>query len=152
MRHEILSSRPEALCLLRHREIGPGSVVPADFSSTQSSGFNLLETVGSGVSVVCAIDAYRLGAVNSSEEPSRYTLQVSVNERVPVVLEEFERGGEPAFERALLVWAGDLNRDGVADFLLERSSPGRKTRNLYLSNKAGESYQRAGTDTWEENP
>lgn len=152
MRHEILSNRPEALCLLRHREVGPGSVVPADFNSAQPLGFDLLKSMGSGVPVVCSIDAYRLGAVHSAGEPSRYTLQVSVNERAPVVLEEFERGGEPAFERALLIWAGDLNRDGVADFLIERSSSGWKTRNLYLSRKAGESYQRAGMDAWEENP
>lgn len=145
---EIRSNRPDALCLLRHGTLQPGGVPVATFPSPQSQQTNLLNQMGFGVQVVFSIDSYLLRAIDSAQKPSHYALTVSVNGGPPRVMGEFERGIEPAFESALLVWAGDLNRDGVADFLFEHKSFNRKAQSLYLSTRAGGSYQKAGVDIW----
>jgi hypothetical protein len=145
---EIRSSQPGAFCLFRHRTLRPGSVTAAEFSTVKPSGLNLLNRMGFGVPVLLSIDKYLLKAADAEAPPSHYTLSVSVNDGPPLTLGSFERGIEPAFEGVFLIWAGDLNRDGVADFLFEHQSFNRKGQSLYLSQNAGGGYQKAGMDVW----
>jgi hypothetical protein len=145
---EIRSDRPSAFCLLRHKDLQPGNVPAADFGTLQSAGTNLLNRMGFGTTVVFSVDSYLLRATDSAQNQSNYTLSVSVNGGTPQTLGDFERGIEPAFESVVLVWAGDLNRDGVADFLFEHKSFNRRAQSLYLSTRAGGGYQKAGHDAW----
>jgi hypothetical protein len=107
--------------------------------------------MGFGVSALFSIDTYLLRASDSEEGASSYTLSVSVNSGRPQSLGEFDRGIEPAFESVVLIWAGDLNRDGVADFIFEHKSFNKNAQSLYLSQSAGGGYQRAALDLWEGN-
>jgi hypothetical protein len=141
---------PSALSLMRHSSLAPGRVEAAEFHPTPPSKVNLLNGMGLGVRVLFSIDSYDLSAAASEKKPSHYTLSVSTNGGQPKPLDEFERGIEPAFESAVLIWAGDLNRDGVADFLFEHGSFNKRGQSLYLSQRADGHYQRAGRDFWTE--
>ena len=145
---EFRSGLPAALCLLRHGSLRPGRVVPAEFKTVRPSEFNLLNRMGFGVPVLFSIDTYLLRASDSDKTPSNYALSVSVNSGQAQPLGEFERGIEPAFESVALIWAGDLNGDGVADFIFEHKSFNQRGQSLYLSMHAGGGYQRAGLDLW----
>lgn len=147
---EFRSSRPDALCLLRHGLLRAGRVEGAEFQTTHPSEVNLLNGMGFGVTALFSIDTYLLRASSSEEGASSYTLSVTVNSGRPQTLGEFERGIEPAFESVVLIWAGDLNRDGVADFIFEHKSFNKTAQSLYLSQSAGGGYQRAALDLWEE--
>jgi hypothetical protein len=148
---EFRSSLPGALCLLRHGSLRAGRVEAAKFQATHPSEVNLLNGMGFGVSALFSIDTYLLRASDSEEGASSYTLSVSVNSGRPQSLGEFDRGIEPAFESVVLIWAGDLNRDGVADFIFEHKSFNKNAQSLYLSQSAGGGYQRAALDLWEGN-
>jgi len=138
-----------ALCLLRHVSLRPGRVKGADFQTPRPSEVNLLNRMGFGVTVLFSIDTYLVRASDSEEATSTYSLNVTVNSGRAQPLGEFERGIKPAFESAVLIWAGDLNRDGVADFIIEHKSFNKTGQSLYLSLGAGGGYQRAGLDLWE---
>ncbi len=148
-RKEFRSNSPDALCLLRHGALRAGRVESAEFQAAHHSEVNLLNGMGLGVAVMFSIDTYLLRASESEEKASSYTLSVTVNSGRAQPLGEFERGTEPAFESVFLIWAGDLNRDGVADFIFEHKSLKKKAQSLYLSQSVGGGYQRAALDLWE---
>ena len=145
---EFRSKLPGALCLLRHGSLRAGRVEAADFKSVRPAEVNLLNSLGLGVPVFFSIDAYLVRASNLEKTPSSYALNFSVNSGPAQVLGEFERGAEPALESVVLIWAGDLNRDGVPDFVFEHKAANQKSQSLYLSQKAGGGYRRAGLDLW----
>ena len=145
---EFRPAKEGALCLLRHGSLRAGRVVAAEFKTARPSAVNLLNSMGFGVPVLFSIDTYTLRAKDLENNPSRYALSVSVNAGQPQILGEFERGIEPAFESVVLVWAGDLNQDGVADFIFEHRSFNQTGQSLYLSRKNGGGYQQAGLDLW----
>ena len=145
---EFRSSQPTALCLLRHGSLRAGRVQSAEFKAARPSEVNLLNRMGFGVPVLFSIDTYLLRATDSDKIPSQYALSVSVNSGQSQPLGEFERGIEPAFESVVLIWAGDLNRDGVADFIFQHKSFNKSGQSLYLSRSAGGGYQRVGVDLW----
>lgn len=146
---EFRSNVPNALCLLRNGALRAGRVESAEFQAAHHSEMNLLNGMGFGVTVMFSIDTYRLRASESEEQASSYTLSVAVNSGRAQPLGEFERGIEPAFESVVLIWAGDLNRDGVADFIFEHKSFNRTAQSLYLSQSVGGGYQQAALDLWE---
>ena len=145
---EFRSNRGAALCLLRHDSLRAGRVVPAEFKTARPSEVNLLNSMGFGVPVLFSIDTYILHARDLDKKLARYALSVSVNSGQPQPLGELERGIEPAFESVVLIWAGDLNRDGVADFIFEHKSFNQTGQSLYLSRKNGGGYQQVGLDLW----
>ncbi len=145
---EFRSNLPAALCLLRHGSIRAGRVEAADFKSVRPSEVNLLNRLGLGVPAFFSIDSYLVRASDLEKTPSSYALSVSVNSGPPQILGEFERGTDPALESVVLIWAGDLNQDGVSDFVFEHKASNQKSQSLYLSQKAGGGYQRAGLDLW----
>lgn len=145
---EFRPNRGAALCLLRHDSLRAGRVVPAEFKAVRPSEVNLLNRMGFGVPVLFSIDTYILHAKVLDKEPPRFALSVSVNSGQAQPLGEVERGIEPAFESVVLIWAGDLNRDGVADFIFEHKAFNQTGQSLYLSRHNGGGYQRAGLDLW----
>jgi hypothetical protein len=145
---EFRSSHPSALCLLRCGGVEAGRVAAADFPTAHPSKLNLLNRLGLGVQVLFSIDSYHLLAADSESAPDKYALSVSLNSGRSQTLGEFERGIEPAFESAVLIWAGDLNRDGISDFIFEHRSFQKKGQTLYLSRPGGEGYHKAGADFW----
>jgi hypothetical protein len=145
---EFRPNKEGALCLLRHGSLRAGRVMPAEFKTARPSEVNLLNSMGFGVPALFSIDTYLLRAGDVENNPARYTLSVSVNSGPPQTLGEFERGIEPAFESVVLFWAGDLNQDGVADFIFEHKSFHQRAQSLYLSSKNGGGYQQAGLDLW----
>ena len=147
---EFVSTLPAALCLLRHDSLRAGRVMAAELKTVRPSEINLLNRMGFGVSVFFSVDAYVLSARDLDKNPSRYALSVSVNSGPAQPLGELERGTEPAFESVVLIWAGDLNRDGVADFIFEHKSFNQTGQSLYLSRHNGGGYRRAGLDLWSE--
>jgi hypothetical protein len=141
---------PSALCVMRHPSLAPGRVEAAEFQPTPPSKVNLINEMGLGVKVLFSIDSYELSAAASGKKASHYTLSVSTNGGPPKPLDEFERGIQPAFESAVLIWAGDLNRDGVADFLFEHGSFNKRGQSLFLSQRADGGYKSVGRDFWTE--
>jgi hypothetical protein len=139
---KISSKRPQAVALLRDRSLRAGRVDGVNLGV--AGRVNLLGASNPSASVVFQADEYRFSAQAVKGDQRLCSVYVATNDSAPECVGSFEMEEEAKPESLFLLWAGDLNRDGIMDFLLMHYSETRSGQSFFLSSKGDRTYRKAG--------
>jgi len=139
---KISSKRPQAVALLRDRSLSAGRVDGVNLGV--AGRVNLLGASNPSASVVLQADEYKFRAQVAKGDQRLCSVYVATNDSAPEFVGSFEMEEEAQAESLFLLWAGDLNRDGILDFLFLHQSETRSGQSFFLSSKGDRSYRKAG--------
>lgn len=139
---KISSKRPQAASLLRDRSLRAGRVEGCELGV--AGRVNLLGASNPSTSVVLQADEYKFRVQILDSERLLCSVFVATNDSAPEFAGSFEMEKESKGESLFLHWAGDLNRDGILDFVLMHHSETRSGQSFFLSSRSDRTYRKAG--------
>lgn len=138
----ISTKRPQAVALLRDRSLRAGRVDGVELGI--AGRVNLLGASNPSASVILKADEYKFRAQVSDSERRLCSVFVATNDSAPEFSGSFEMEKNSTGESLFLLWAGDLNRDGILDFILMHHSETRSGQSFFLSSRIDRTYRKAG--------
>jgi hypothetical protein len=139
---KISTKRPGAVAVLKDSSLRAGRVDGVDLGAAGRA--NLLGASSPSASVVFQADEYKFSARAASGEQRLCSVYIATNDSSPELAGSFELEKEAKAESLFLLWAGDLNHDGILDFLLVHHSETRSGQSFYISSRADRTYRKAG--------
>ncbi|MEK0446168.1 MAG: hypothetical protein RLZZ399_1489 [Verrucomicrobiota bacterium] len=137
---QISSDHPEAMLLLRDASLQAGPVASLHWDIPPAK--LLSKDVSTPIPLDFEGKNYALHIHKTLSQ--RYAFDLKIKGQRTLTLDTVPYSWETDRDEVTLKWAGDLNRDGILDFIFERTSDRAREVSVFVSEKQGRGYRALG--------
>lgn len=136
----ISSDHPQAMLLLRDASLKAGTVTALRWDMPPAALLN--RDVSTPIQLDFGGKNYAIHVHKTFSE--KYAFVLKIKGQRALRLDSVPYSLETDRDKVSLTWAGDLNRDGMLDFIFERASDRAREVSVFVSEKQGRGYRSVG--------